>query len=87
MLQASKRPIRVYRVRLDIVANAGQASRSGVADVAVKPSTAVLPFQDMSAEQNQGSFAEDVITGLSRNHAFFVIARNSSVTYKGSRRS
>ena len=58
-----------------------------VADAAAKPSIAVLPFQDMSAEQDQEYFAdgiaEDIITGLSRNHAFFVIARNSSFTYKG----
>ena len=41
----------------------------------------------MSAEQDQEYFAdgvaEDIITGLSRNHAFFVTARNSSFTYKG----
>jgi adenylate cyclase len=83
-----QRPVRVYRVRLEIVAQAGQGSPRGVvADVAAKPSIAVLPFQDMSAEQDQEYFAdgvaEDIITGLSRNHAFFVIARNSSFTYKG----
>jgi adenylate cyclase len=52
-----------------------------------KPSIAVLPFQNMSADQEQEYFAdgivEDVITALSRFHDFFVIARNSSFTYKG----
>ena len=47
----------------------------------------MLPFQDMSAGKDQEYFAdgiaEDIITGLSRSHAFLVIARNSSFTYKG----
>ena len=65
-----QRPVRVYRVRLEIVANAGAESPGGVADVAAKPSIAVLPFQDMSAEQDQEYFAdgvaEDIITYSSR---------------------
>jgi TolB-like protein len=52
-----------------------------------KPSIAVLPFQNMSAEPEQDYFAdgmvEDIITALSRVKWFFVIARNSSFTYKG----
>jgi TolB-like protein/cytochrome c-type biogenesis protein CcmH/NrfG len=52
-----------------------------------KPSIAVLPFQNMSREAEQEYFAdgltEDIITGLSRQRWFFVIARNSSFTYKG----
>src|SRR5947209_6451093 len=52
-----------------------------------KPSIAVLPFQNMSSEPEQEYFAdgtvEDIITALSRYHALFVIARNSSFTYKG----
>jgi adenylate cyclase len=47
----------------------------------------VLPFQDMSESRDQEYFAdgiaEDIITGLSRYQSFFVIARNSSFTYKG----
>ena len=82
-----QRPVRVYRVRMEIIDNAGQGSPGSVAGVAAKPSIAVLPFQDMSAEQDQEYFAdgvaEDIITELSRNHAFFVTARNSSFTYKG----
>ena len=82
-----QKPVRVYRVRLEIVASAGERSASGFAGGPAKPSIAVLPFQDMSAEQDQEYFAdgiaEDIITGLSRNHAFFVVARNSSFTYKG----
>lgn len=52
-----------------------------------KPSIAVLPFQNMSGDPEQEYFAdgtvEDIITGLSRSRSLFVIARNSSFTYKG----
>jgi adenylate cyclase len=52
-----------------------------------KPSMAVLPFQNMSGDPEQEYFAdgivEDIITALSRFKALFVIARNSSFTYKG----
>ncbi len=52
-----------------------------------KPSIAVLPFDNMSGDSEQEYFsdgiAEDIITALSRFHQFFVIARNSSFTYKG----
>ncbi len=52
-----------------------------------KPSIAVLPFVNLSGDPEQDYFidgiVEDIITALSRNRAFFVIARNSSFTYKG----
>ena len=52
-----------------------------------KPSIAVLPFQNMSGDPEQEYFAdgmvEDIITALSRFTTLFVIARNSSFTYKG----
>ena len=52
-----------------------------------KPSIAVLPFQNMSGDQEQDYFAdgmsENIITALSRFRSLFVIARNSSFTYKG----
>lgn len=52
-----------------------------------KPSIAVLPFADMSGESDQEYFAdgmaEEIITALSRCKTLFVIARNSSFTYKG----
>jgi TolB-like protein len=53
-----------------------------------KPSIAVLAFENLSGDREQEYFAdglaEDIITGLSKFHWFFVIARNSSFTYKGS---
>jgi TolB-like protein/class 3 adenylate cyclase/tetratricopeptide (TPR) repeat protein len=52
-----------------------------------KPSIAVLPFQNISGDPEQEYFAdgivEDIITALSRFKLLFVIARNSSFTYKG----
>jgi TolB-like protein len=52
-----------------------------------KPSIAVMPFQNMSGDREQEYFAdgiaEDVITALSRMQWLFVIARNSTFTYKG----
>ena len=52
-----------------------------------KPSIAVLPFTNMSGDPEQEYFAdgivEDIITALSRMRWLFVIARNSSFTYKG----
>jgi adenylate cyclase len=52
-----------------------------------KPSIAVLPFQNMSGDPEQEYFAdgivEDIITALSRFQWLFVIARNSTFTYKG----
>lgn len=55
--------------------------------VPARPSIAVLPFTNMSDDPEQEHFAdgmvEDLITNLSRLHWLFVIARNSTFTYKG----
>jgi TolB-like protein/Tfp pilus assembly protein PilF len=52
-----------------------------------KPSLAVLPFTNLSSDPEQEYFAdgmvEEIITALSRNKQLFVIARNSSFTFKG----
>jgi adenylate cyclase len=52
-----------------------------------KPSIAVLAFTNMSDDPQQEYFsdgiADDIITGLSRSHSLFVIARNSSFSYRG----
>jgi TolB-like protein len=76
------RPVRVYRVLLDAA-----ATTRPVLTLPDKPSIAVLPFQNMSGDPEQEYFAdgmvEDIITALSRIKWLFVIARNSSSTYKG----
>jgi adenylate cyclase len=78
-------PVRVYRVGSSRAARAAPAAPAlALPD---KPSIAVLPFQNMSGDQEQEYFAdgivEDIITALSRFSALFVIARNSSFIYKG----
>ena len=65
------------------------AATNGVPALALpdKPSIAVLPFQNLSGDPDQEYFAdgmvEEIITALSRIRWLFVIARNSSFTYKG----
>ncbi|HEY2885433.1 MAG TPA: adenylate/guanylate cyclase domain-containing protein [Rhizomicrobium sp.] len=82
-LKNLSRPVRVYRVVLD-----RPAPRPSAALVLPdRPSLAVLPLQNMSGDPEQEYFAdamaEDLVTALSRWRSFFVIARNSSFTYKG----
>jgi len=80
------RPVRVYRVR-DAVAKSPLALPSPVLPLPDRPSIAVLPFANMSGDPEQEYFAdgmvEEIITALSRIRWLFVIARNSSFTYKG----
>jgi adenylate cyclase len=81
-------PIRVYRLLLNSCWDdtVSEPSKPALA-LPDKPSIAVLPFQNMSGDPEQEYFAdgmvEDIITALSRFKALFVIARNSSFTYKG----
>jgi TolB-like protein/class 3 adenylate cyclase len=81
------RPVRVFAVRLG-----GEAAETPVAEkpplpLPDKPSIAVLPFQNMSGDPEQEYFVdgmvEEIITALSRIRWLFVIARNSTFTYKG----
>ena len=80
------RPLRVYRVGSSSAAS--QPIRPAAAlPLPDKPSIAVLPFQNMSGDPEQDYFAdgmvEEIITALSRIRWLFVIARNSSFSYKG----
>ncbi len=78
------RPVRVYRVRDAAAVKAAPPPALPLPD---KPSIAVLPFANMSGDPEQEYFAdgmvEEIITALSRIRWLFVIARNSSFTYKG----
>jgi TolB-like protein/class 3 adenylate cyclase len=73
--------VRVYGVR-----RSGAPGRPAL-PLPSKPSIAILPFQNMSGDPEQEYFVdgmvEDIITALSRMRWLFVIARNSSFTYKG----
>ena len=81
------KPVRVYRVRENETGRTAGVRLSEPLPLPEKPSIAVLPFENMSGDPEQEYFAdgvaEDIITGLSRVRWFFVIARNSSFTYKG----
>jgi adenylate cyclase len=74
------RPVRVYRI------GTGTAPRVAL-PLPDKPLIAVLAFTNMSDDPEQEFFAdgiaEDIITVLSKSRLLFVIARNSSFTYKG----
>jgi adenylate cyclase len=77
--------LRDERLRLEGTVTSGdQPAGPSLPD---KPSIAVLPFTNMSGDPEQEYFSdgitEDIITGLSRFRELFVIARNSSFTYKG----
>jgi len=79
------RPVRAYRVATGAVsATAQETPAPALPD---KPSIAVLPFANMSGDPEQDYFAdgmaEEITTALSRIRWLFVIARNSSFTYKG----
>ncbi len=88
-------PIRVYTILCAVPARheddeaAGPKAQgaNGAKAAADKPSIAVLPFVNMSADPEQEFFAdgltEDILTQLSRFKDLFVISRNSTFTYKG----
>src|SRR6202521_5103925 len=85
-------PMRAWRVRLTGQSSYAVESGSAVSQPQAlplpdKPSIAVLPFANMSGDPEQEYFAdgmvEEIITALSRIRWLFVIARNSSFTYKG----
>jgi adenylate cyclase len=96
-LKNIERPIRAFRAEWSAedwpahsVASQAAASPTEPAQALAlpdKPSIAVLPFINMSGDQEQEYFTdgitEDIITELSRFHSLFVIARNSSFSYKG----
>ena len=83
------RPVRVYRVgpRASSPQAAGTAAVPPVLPLPDKPSIAVLPFVNLSGDPEQEYFADgmvdEIITALSRIRWLFVIAQNSSFSYKG----
>jgi TolB-like protein/class 3 adenylate cyclase len=83
LLKNIAQPIHVYRV----LAGGAPTPDPPVLPLPQSPSIAVLPFQNMSGDPEQEYFAdgmvEEIITALSRIRWLFVIARNSTFTYKG----
>src|ERR1700680_1074882 len=80
------RPLRVYRIGPAPATEHPPTSPTAL-PLPDKPSIAVLPFANMSGDPEQEYFAdgmvEEIITALSRIRWLFVLARNSSFTYKG----
>jgi adenylate cyclase len=81
------KPVRVYRVGPGAADDAPRGPAAEALSLPDRPSIAVLPFDNMSGDPEQEYFAdgisEDLITALSKVHWFFVIARNSTFSYKG----
>jgi adenylate cyclase len=79
-----KTPVRIYRIRME---SEKPLEIDREVKLQNKPSIAVLPFENMSGDPAQEYFSdgltEEIITGLSRLPHLFVIARNSTFTYKG----
>ena len=82
-------PVRAFAVHAAGRAETRPAAKAVEIDLSLpdKPSIAVLPFANMSGDPEQEYFtdgiSEDIITELSRFRSLFVIARNSTFTYKG----
>src|SRR5579863_5579911 len=83
VLKNIAQPVHVFRV----LAEEKKMAEPAALPLPDKPSIAVLPFQNMSGDPEQEYFAdgmvEEIITALSRIRWLFVIARNSSFSYKG----
>lgn len=87
-LKNIERPVRIYATQLkDRAAGAAAPEVKKPLPLPDKPSIAVLPFANMSGDPEQEYFAdgmvEEITTALSRFKWLFVIARNSSFTFKG----
>ena len=82
-------PVRAYGVALDGGADITLPNKTKVDEA--RPSIAVLPFENMSGDAEQAYFSdgitEDLITSLSKIDGLFVIARNSTFTYKEQRKT
>jgi len=81
------RPVRAWQWRPEEAVSGKPITGLPVAAAEEKPAIAVLPFDNLSGDPEQGYFAdgitEDIITDLSKVSGLFVIARNSSFAYRG----
>ena len=80
-------PIRTYQAVIETRGPAPLGNMEDLPPLPDKPSIAVLSFKNMSGDPEQEYFtdgmAEDITTALSRFKSLFVVARNSSFSYKG----
>jgi TolB-like protein len=80
-------PVRVYRIVAERSVAISPTSTRGTLSLPDKPSIAILPFTNLSDDPEQAYFSdgisEDIITALSKVSKLFVVARNSTFTYRG----
>jgi TolB-like protein/class 3 adenylate cyclase/Tfp pilus assembly protein PilF len=85
-LKNISRPIRVYRIDPPESGSKIPVPRQPHLSWSKRPAVAVLPFRDLGANTRQAYFSEgiseDIIRGLSRSHALYVIAWNSTMRYR-----
>jgi adenylate cyclase len=85
-LKNIEEPVRVYALSANRPTSVQTDRNKAALPLPEKPSIAVLPFDNLSGDREQEYFAdgvvEEIITALSRFRQLFVIARNSSFTYK-----
>jgi adenylate cyclase len=78
-------PVQAYRILME--SKMAEPDKGEGLEVPDKPSIAVLPFDNISGDPDQEYFSdgitEEIITALSKVPKMFVIARNSTFTYKG----
>jgi len=81
-----KEPVRVYKILLEPAIDCEPITGETL-ELPDKPSVAVLPFKNLSGDPGQeffsDGFTEDIITTLAKIHSMFVVARESSFTFKG----
>lgn len=81
-----KEPVRVYKILLEPTIDY-ESITGETLELPDKPSVAVLPFKNLSGDPGQeffsDGFTEDIITTLAKIHSMFVVARESSFTFKG----
>jgi adenylate cyclase len=86
-LKNISKPVRIYRLASGSLQAGPPTHQAEPLPLPDKPSIAVLPFDNMSADADQEFFAdgitEDIITALSKFRSLFVIARNSAFSFKG----
>jgi adenylate cyclase len=80
-------PVRAFRIVMDRESPRFSVAKVSALELPDKPSIAVLPFTNMSSDPEQEYFSdgitEDIITALSRISMLLVVARHSTMAYKG----
>ena len=86
-LRHISRPIHAYRVETQDIAGRIPVRSQPHLSWSKRPAVAVLPFRNLSGNPEEGYFGEgiteDIINGLARSHSLYVIARNSTLRYRG----